>query len=382
MGFFTDSGSSKHSEVSSRSSSPSNESSNVENRNIMYMLKNCLILSKDGNKKAICDEGVKFSGLENNLNNCYSNVVIQSLYSYHEFRNRMIKMKKTGGAISSELAKLYSKCVTQSDIQSTKGFLKKVCSTKDDFILGDQQDAHEFLTYILNAMIDEIRNLEDEYVKPKTFMSSKSGGKRKLEKKTWLNELVEGCVKSETRCHECYSVTGMTEPFITLSLNIFDNCDINLCLQRYCDDELLSGKNQFFCEKCDKYCDASKRIVFDLMPPLLILHLKRFKYTTKPGSSLCSVYERLPYSVVCSNVIQVNCKRHPCPIVYELFSIISHIGTSPDYGHYINISELGGNWFRCDDASILKLDDYHSEIGDETTSGNDASYILFYRIKE
>ncbi|AFZ78994.1 Ubiquitin carboxyl-terminal hydrolase family member protein [Theileria equi strain WA] len=382
----------------SGSTSPGECQSGSENGNLMYMLKNCLIISKDVVNRSMCNENIKYCGFENRSNNCYCNVVLQSLYSSHDFRTRMIRLKKIGTGISGELGKLYSKCVAANgiviyifsgfydviEIQSPKSFLKKVCSTNDDFVLGDQQDAHEFLTYIINLMIDEIRELEDDYLRPKS-QSLKNTGKRKTEKRTWLNELVEGFVKSETRCHECKNVTGIMEPFITISLDINDNCDINSCLERYCDAELLTGKDQFFCDTCNKYCDASKKVVFDLMPPLLILHLKRFKYNVQAGNNqkdIYSAFERLPYSVISRNIIKIKCQRHTHPIVYELFSVILHIGTSPHYGHYINISRMGEQWFKCDDTSIHKLHNFHQDVGDEHSSGSDGSYILFYRIKE
>nr|PVC50218.1 ubiquitin carboxyl-terminal hydrolase [Theileria orientalis] len=382
MVFFSEHKSPKSSKESSGSVTPDKEKSQIEKGNLSYMLKNYLFISKNGSKTAVCKNEIKFCGLENKFNNCYCNVVIQSLYSYPEFRDRMMEFKKTGIGISSELGKLYSKCVSQPDYQSTKSFLRKICNTNDDFVLGDQQDAHEFLTYLLNVMIDEIREAEENVTKSKTSTHSKSRHKEKKEKRTWLNELVEGSVESETKCHECDSVTRMKEPFITLSLDIFENSNIKKCLDQYCDKEVLSGKNKFFCETCNRYCDASKKILFDVLPPILILHLKRFKYNIKPGSTMCNMYERLQYQVISSNEIELECNRKKRKVEYQLFSVILHIGTSPDYGHYINISELGGKWYRCDDVNILKLTDHHLEIGDETTSGSDASYILFYRVKE
>lgn len=96
MVFFSEHKSPKSSKESSGSVTPDKEKSQIEKGNLSYMLKNYLFISKNGSKTAVCKNEIKFCGLENKFNNCYCNVVIQSLYSYPEFRDRMMEFKKTG----------------------------------------------------------------------------------------------------------------------------------------------------------------------------------------------------------------------------------------------------------------------------------------------
>ena len=42
--------------------------------------------------------------------------------------------------------------------------------------------------------------------------------------------------------------------------------------------ELLHGKNKWYCPRCRGHVDAVKRIGIWKLPPLLIIHLKRFSY--------------------------------------------------------------------------------------------------------
>ena len=49
-------------------------------------------------------------------------------------------------------------------------------------------------------------------------------------------------------------------------------------LLAFIEPELLEGNNQYFCEKCNKKCDAHKMMRFTKLPYLLTLHLNRFAY--------------------------------------------------------------------------------------------------------
>ncbi|GBE60981.1 ubiquitin carboxyl-terminal hydrolase [Babesia ovata] len=350
------------------------------------------------------------SGLENTYNNCYCNAVLQALYPIHAFRDRVVRLSQAEAEISSALGQLYERCTGLNGVQSPKKLLQKICKQNEYFVLGDQQDAHEFLTYLINTMMDEIKALNkgDE---PKSGAGKDSSGhvggdggtgnnrdrsgkrrtpsvaspKQQKPERTWLSRLVEGSLKSETTCDSCSTVTGTLEPFLTLSVDIFENCDISSCIQEYCAPERLTGKNQFYCDNCRAYTDASKRVVFENLPPIFIVHLKRFRFTAiSPNTSYSVLYdsfERLPYSVTSNRMVTLQSRTQRTPVVYELFAVVNHVGTSPSYGHYNAITEVDGRWYCCDDSSTVRVSDVSDELGDEQSSGNPNSYILFYRMK-
>ena len=54
-------------------------------------------------------------------------------------------------------------------------------------------------------------------------------------------------------------------------------------LKAFVKCETLDGNNQYFCEKCNKKCDAQKGLKFKHFPYLLTLHLKRFDYDYNTG---------------------------------------------------------------------------------------------------
>lgn len=53
-------------------------------------------------------------------------------------------------------------------------------------------------------------------------------------------------------------------------------------LKAFVAPETLDGNNQYWCDRCNKKCDAHKGLKFSRFPYLLTLHLKRFDfdYTT------------------------------------------------------------------------------------------------------
>jgi len=49
-------------------------------------------------------------------------------------------------------------------------------------------------------------------------------------------------------------------------------------LDGFVQAETLDGNNQYFCETCNKKCDAQKGLKFSHFPYILTLHLKRFDF--------------------------------------------------------------------------------------------------------
>ncbi|KAK1937537.1 hypothetical protein X943_002677 [Babesia divergens] len=366
----------------------------------MNVIKHCLGITKGAPHRLQNNSGLCPAGLDNSCNNCYCNAVLQALFPAADFRECAIRYMYAEADITSCLGRLYERCISSNGIQSAKKLLQKICSKNEDFLLGDQQDAHEFLTYLINTMIDEIKALDK--TKHNTIHDGEANGgenttghakpQRGKHKKvssepnqTWLSGLVEGSVRSETKCHRCQRISGTVEPFITLSLDIFENSSIEECIEQYCAPELLTGKDQFFCEFCNDYTDASKCVLFEQLPPILIIHLKRFKFNMpKPGSyyrGYHEQFERLQYCVISNRELLLESRKQPEAVEYGLFSIVCHVGTSPNYGHYVAISEVDKKWYSCDDLTITRTTNVSEEIGDDFSDGNPNSYILFYRMK-
>jgi ubiquitin C-terminal hydrolase len=64
-----------------------------------------------------------------------------------------------------------------------------------------------------------------------------------------------------------------------LSLEISPNSTLSSCLRGFSGVETLCSADKFHCDACGSLQEAQKRMLVKTAPPVLALHLKRFKYS-------------------------------------------------------------------------------------------------------
>lgn len=101
----------------------------------------------------------------------------------------------------------------------------------------------------------------------------------------------------------------------------------NLCITR----ERFQGDNKFRCENCMGLTEAIRKISYPKLPRLLIIQLKRFS----GGMEKINSYIPTPFTLqcFCSECISDygNAREHE----YKLYSVITHVGSTLQAGHYI-----------------------------------------------
>lgn len=117
---------------------------------------------------------------------------------------------------------------------------------------------------------------------------------------TWVHEIFQGILTSETRCLNCETVSSKDEDFFDLQVDVDQNTSITHCLKCFSNTETLCSDNKFKCDHCSSYQEAQvnfrdlkwfiwkfslnftyviqKRMMLKKLPMILALHLKRFKY--------------------------------------------------------------------------------------------------------
>lgn len=347
-------------------------------------------------EKALGDqfpEGERYFGLENFGNTCYCNSVLQALYFCVPFREQLLEYyannKIPGDAeenLLTCLAELFSQISTQkkkTGVIAPKRFVQRVKKQNELFRGYMHQDAHEFLNFLLNELVDI---LEKEPQAAKTSppekiangaKTSQANGVNKEPLVTWVHENFQGILTNETRCLRCETVTARDETFLDLSLDIEQNSSITSCLKNFSSTETLNAEDKFFCDKCCSLQEAQKRMKIKKTPHILVIHLKRFKYMEQLGR-----YKKLSYRVVFPLELKLNNTVENSDSEYSLFAVVVHVGSGPNHGHYVSLVKSHNHWLFFDDENVEMIDEsaVQTSFGSaqEYSSNTDHGYILFY----
>uniref|UniRef100_A0A0K0DFG1 ubiquitinyl hydrolase 1 n=1 Tax=Angiostrongylus cantonensis TaxID=6313 RepID=A0A0K0DFG1_ANGCA len=210
-----------------------------------------------------------YYGLVNFGNTCYCNSVIQALYFCRPFREKILQykqqLKKSGSQkenLLTCLADLFHNIATQKRRVGTiapKRFITKLKKENELFDNYMQQDAHEFLNYLLNTvsetLIEEKKAERDRLMRNGTLRKGTVGVFASSSKtdKTWIHEIFQGTLTNETRCLCCETVSSKDEDFLDLSVDIDQNASITHCLRVFSETETLCGDQVLPFLHCSNY---------------------------------------------------------------------------------------------------------------------------------
>nr|CAG4649341.1 EOG090X06IH [Scapholeberis mucronata] len=351
-----------------------------------------------------------YFGLVNFGNTCYSNSVLQALYFCKPFREKVLeykmKNKRSKETLLTCLADLFHNITTQKKKVGTiapKKFIARLKKEKEEFDNYMQQDAHEFLNFLINH-ISEIISAERTQTNnasattngkvPNTKESNANGSSLKFDgsngsttstgnhEATWVHEIFQGILTSETRCLNCETVSNKEEDFFDLQVDVDQNTSITHCLRTFSSTETLCTDNKFKCDVCSSYQEAQKCMRVKKLPLILALHLKRFKYVEQYNRHI-----KVSHRVVFPLELRLFNTSEECPDrLYDLVAVVVHCGSGPNRGHYISIVKSHDFWLLFDDDIVDKIDpsaleDFYGLTSD-VQKASETGYILFYQSRD
>lgn len=68
-------------------------------------------------------------------------------------------------------------------------------------------------------------------------------------------------------------------------LRLDQDATLTQCLQAFIEPEILGPEDKWFCPNCKEHIQAEKKMSIWRLPPILIVHLKRFKYSQNSSFS-------------------------------------------------------------------------------------------------
>jgi ubiquitin carboxyl-terminal hydrolase 22/27/51 len=255
-----------------------------------------------------------------------------------------------------------------------------------------QQDAHEYLQFILNSL--HTTNLEEDEKEEKAE-----------DCRCVIHRAFCGLMRSTVICSKCKNVTAAVDAFMDLSLDLkmpgpkrkkneapmaAQAIDLTECLDRFTSPELLPASD-YRCKECESQQSATKKLALSRLPPVLPIHLKRFSHSKTSSTSVkLDVKVHFPNTLDLQPYISRPRAKNsngsknggggdaetkgasPRPI-YELSSVIVHKGKM-DSGHYVSYAREGDEWFLFDDSKVVLVEE-KEVLGAE-------AYMLFYIVQE
>lgn len=251
------------------------------------------------------------------------------------------------------------------------------------------QDAHEFLNFLLNEVIDCIdrQNRIMGTVKGEAESNGTVNGvshgplsvaNTPTSNARWVHDLFEGLLTSETKCLTCETVSRRDEQFLDLSIDIERNTSVTSCLRQFSASEMLCERNKFNCDNCGGFHEAQKRMKIKKLPKILALHLKRFKYTEDLQRNV-KLFHRVVYPRYL-RLFNTTDDAQDSEKLYELYAVVVHIGGGPYHGHYVSVVKTeNAGWLLFDDEMVDAVDPNYvfNFFGDNKSLAT--AYVLFYQ---
>ncbi|KAL6922105.1 hypothetical protein ACHAPO_002863 [Fusarium lateritium] len=246
---------------------------------------------------------------------------------------------------------------------------------------GHQQDAEEFLGFLLQSLDDEcttvLKNFTPDEAERQPSAGSDAGGaddwmevgrkqKSAVSRSSGSNSsspisrIFGGLLRSEFRVPGLKdSIT--TEPYQPLQLDIGSSDVRNVvdALRGLTRPERLQGD---FNSSRGKEVTATKQVFIESLPPVLILHLKRFQFDAE-GNGTVKIWKKIGYPLeleipreALSRQKRQTLGEEGMP-KYKLISVVYHHGKNASGGHYtVDVRrQEGREWIRIDDTIIRRV---------------------------
>lgn len=249
---------------------------------------------------------------------------------------------------------------------------------------GHQQDAEEFLGFLLQALDEECLHVMGSSLSNVASTQSEAGStdgepnatgdwlevgrKQKAavsrssgtNAPTPINRIFGGLLRSEFRVPGSKdSIT--TEPYQPLQLDIGapDINSVSDALRGLTRTERIHGN---FASSRGTESSATKQVFIETLPPVLILHLKRFKFDADVNGTV-KIWKKIDYPLDLEIPREVLSRQKRATIgngampKYRLISVVYHHGKNASGGHYtVDVRRQDGqDWLRLDDTILRRV---------------------------
>ncbi|XP_056329355.1 ubiquitin carboxyl-terminal hydrolase 2a isoform X1 [Danio aesculapii] len=329
-------------------------------------------------------------GLRNLGNTCFMNSILQCLsntqslrdYCLHNSHRRDLNNNnRTHTALMEEFAKLIQTMWTSSSSEavSPSEFKTQIQRYAPRFVGYNQQDAQEFLRFLLDGLHNEVNrvtvrprgNTEDFDHLPDEEKGKKMWSKYLEREDSKIVDLFVGQLKSSLTCSECGYCSTVFDPFWDLSLPIakkgYGEVSLMDCMRLFTKEDVLDGDEKPTCYRCKARRRCTKKFTVQKFPKILVLHLKRFSEARIRTSKL-STFVNFPMKDL---DLREFASDRSSSAVYNLYAVSNHSGTTMG-GHYTAYccNPENGEWYTYNDSRVTPMSASQVRSSD--------AYVLFY----
>ncbi|KAJ3106101.1 hypothetical protein HDU96_008323 [Phlyctochytrium bullatum] len=288
-------------------------------------------------------------GLVNNGNMCFMNAILQPLVHCNAFYN-LFKTLRTEVAHNLKISTPLVDAMTEFLLEFQEAPPPEV---------GDEEDIKD--PFEPDGVYDALRALKKISSIKTEIMESP------------ITRIFGGRMRSIIR-RAGSKDSVMVEPFQSLQLDIaHDNVNtIEDALSKLTLPEHLDGLSN----QQGGIVEATKQNLLDELPPVLILHLKRFVYNSIGGTQ--KIRKHVVYSPTLKikpELLSANAKPRFNASEYHLFAVVYHHGKHAAGGHYTcDVSPRTGEWYSINDGIItsIRIEDVVIEHTEKQ------AYMLFF----
>lgn len=342
------------------------------------------------------------TGLRNIGNTCYMNAVLQCLSCTKQLLELVLEERLSSDispgssrgalirAFSSLIQDMWSTNTSRGRVTDTENLKNQLDKFAPRFSGHDQQDAQEFLRYLLEGLHQDINKARTRSKITQTSIDENMSNDQ-IAMESWRRQLLVdnsrlvgvfmGQLQSTLTCGSCHNSSVTFDAFWDLSLPIpssgsshlsgFQEIELDDCLAAFTGEEVLDSVDRPFCSKCGRRQTSSKSLRLHRLPPVLVLHLKRFGNDPNTGQH-CRLKITSTVHFPLSQLSLDEFCTSPHTQRYDLYAVVNHQG-SQSSGHYTAYCRHphSNQWYLFDDTSVRLVDSPASVVSQR-------AYILFY----
>ncbi|XP_060532998.1 ubiquitin carboxyl-terminal hydrolase 2-like isoform X4 [Cylas formicarius] len=297
-------------------------------------------------------------GLKNIGNTCFMNSVIQCLSNtrplleYVRHEDYLHDVNRTTSSMKGALIQAFAEVIRGLwsggglPAINTAALKSQIQRFAPRFMGYAQQDAQEFLRYLLEGLHEDVNKVTTKPRPPQKDIDDSLPDAEKAAEawkrylrvdNSFIVDVFVGQLKSTLKCTHCGHCSVTFDPFWDLSLPLpssrpaGNTIRLSHCLDTFAEEETLDGDEKPTCARCKERRKCTKSFAIQKFPQTLVIHLKRFSPMERFRGKLNTLVEFPLEGLDLSSYAAE--PHHAPPPRYTLYAVSNHSGTSCS-GHY------------------------------------------------